>query len=112
VPSIYAELADEHATRVGRKRELSFTARQRKTGLAQHFRGRASAVESRLLNGQRQVLAYSVEKLISCALPILQMKRSVAENQASTRTLAYMEQLRAEIVGSRWSFGSFKLRPF
>jgi hypothetical protein len=22
-----------------------------------------------------------------------------------------MEQLRAEIVGSRWSFGSFKLRP-
>jgi hypothetical protein len=59
----------------------------------------------------RQQWVYSVEKLISCAQKILQIN-SVAENQAQTRALGYIEQLSAEIVGSCRSFTSFKCRPF
>jgi hypothetical protein len=55
---------------------------------------------------------YSVEKLISRAQTILQVNHSVAENQEQTRAPAYIERLSAEIVGGRWSFASFKFRPF
>jgi hypothetical protein len=64
------------------------------------------------LQGERPLVAYSVEKLISCAQTILQVNHSAAENQEQTRAPAYIERLSAEIVGGRWSFASFKFRPF
>jgi hypothetical protein len=43
---------------------------------------RTTALENAFPPPELPVLTYSVEKLISCALTILQMNHSVAENQA------------------------------
>jgi hypothetical protein len=72
----------------------------------------AEILHVRICGSPSGAIPGATRQLISCALTILQMNHSAAENQAQTRALAYIEQLRAEIVGSRWSFGSFKLRPF